>query len=139
MKFDLDKFKDLTSDNKKLSVDFKPLNFDALLKSGAVRVTNIGLENGQFNPDPKAGFSLVSKYNDLVGNNTQKWIDNPSAYDVVKNIFLNSPENVGAHKYLQIVESAKQLGLPEDVIFVKKPETEIVNLFENPFPSSIED
>lgn len=139
MEFDFSKFKDLTSDNKKLSVDFKPLNFDALLKSGAFRVTNLGLDNGTFNPDPTTGFSLVSKYNDLVGDGTKNWIDNPAAYNVVKNMFLSNPENIGPHKYLQIVESARQLGIPDDLIFYSKPQNEVVNVFEKPFRDSTKD
>ena len=81
---DFDKYKNLTSDNKKLNADFRPLNFDALLKAGAVRVTNRGLDDGKFDPSPKSGFSLVSAYNDAVGEGTREWPANPQAYGVVR-------------------------------------------------------
>jgi hypothetical protein len=138
--FDLTKFKDLTSDNKKLNVDYMPLNFDALQKIGAFRVTHQGLDGGKFNPDPMAGFSLVSKYNDLAGDSSTKWKDNPAAYDVVRGLFTQNPENIGAHKYLQIVESARQLGLSDKDIFLTPPTQEqTVNpMYVDPFGNSIQ-
>ena len=135
-KFDLSKFEGLTSDNPDLKVDFMPLNFDALQKAGAFRVTHQGMDGGKFNPDPEAGFSLVSKYNDLAGDSSVKWKDNPMAYDVVRGLFMNSPENIGAHKYLQIVESAKQLGLKESDIFLPQQEAPIANPFQMAVPQS---
>jgi len=116
--FDFAKYSQYTGDNKDLKVDYKPLNFDALMNAKAFRVTHQGMDNGKYNPDPEAGFSLVSAYNDAVGNNTTQWKNNPNAYPVVKNMFENAPENIGAHKYMQIVESAKDLGVPEDQIFL---------------------
>ncbi len=114
---DLDKYKGLTSDNKKLSVDFRPLNFDALLKSGALRVTLRGLDDGKFDPNPKSGFSLVSAYNDAVGEGTRQWPPNPLAYDVVRDMFMTRPADIQAHKYLQILQSARDLGLKDSDIF----------------------
>ena len=113
---DFDKYAALTSNNKKLSADFKPLNFDKLLESGAFRVTHQGLDDG-YNPDPKAGFSLVSAYNDAVGDKTRKWKDNPLAHTVVRELMTQRPSDIGAHKYLQIVESARDLGLTDKDIF----------------------
>jgi len=113
---DFDKYAALTGDNKKLSADFRPLNFDRLLESGAFRVTHQGLDDG-YNPDPKAGFSLVSAYNDAVGDKTRAWKDNPLALNVVRKLMTESPSDIGAHKYLQIVESAKDLGLSDKDIF----------------------
>ncbi len=114
---DLEKYKALTADNKKLSVDFLPLNFDALIKSGAVRVTNRGLDDGKFDPDPMSGFSLVSAYNDAVGEGTRQWPVNPKAYDVVRDMFMTRPADIQAHKYLQILQSARDLGLKDSDIF----------------------
>ena len=94
---DFEKYSQLTSGNKDLIADYKPLNFDALMKSGAFRVTHQGLDGGKYNPDPKAGFSLVSGYNDALLGGTEQWKDNPSAYSVVKNMFTQTPENIGAH------------------------------------------
>jgi hypothetical protein len=138
MNFDLTKFEGLSSDNKKLNVDYMPLNFDALQKAGAFRVTHQGLDGGKFNPDPMAGFSLVSKYNDLVGDSTKQWKDNPAAYDVVRQLFTSTPENIGAHKYLQIVESAKQLGLSDKDIFLQPPKEQMMSpMYTDPMGMSI--
>jgi len=115
---DLGKYAHLTSDNKKLTVDFKPLNFDKLLEAGAFRVTHQGLDNG-YNPDPKAGFSLVSAYNDAVGPQTRTWKDNSIALPVVRELMTQRPEDIGAHKYMQIVQSARDMGLTDAQIFGK--------------------
>ena len=114
---DFDKYKNLTSNNKKLTADFRPLNFDALLKAGAFRVTNRGLDDGKFDKDPKSGFSIVSAYNDAVGEGTRQWPTNPQAYDVVRDMFATRPEDIQAHKYLQILQSARDLGLKDKDIF----------------------
>jgi len=138
--FDLTKFEGLNSNNKNLSVSSLPLNFDALQKVGAFRVTHQGLEGDKYNPDPTAGFSLVSKYNDLIGGDkgTVNWKDNPQAYDVVRNMFMQTPENIGAHKYMQIVESARQLGLKDSDIFLT-PQAPTASLqYQDPFKSTID-
>ena len=122
---DFEKYSNLTSDNPNLSVDYKPLNFDELMKAGAFRVTHQGLDDGKYNPDPKAGFSLVSGYNDALGK-TPLWKDNPVAYSTVKNMFAKTPENIGAHKYLQIVESAKDLGLKPEQIYAQPNRKQLI-------------
>ena len=138
MKFDLSKFEGLTADNTKLSAEFRPLNFDALQKIGAFRVTHQGLDGDKYNPDPTAGFSLVSKYNDLAGESSKNWKDNPLAYEVVRKLFTETPDSIGAHKYLQIVESAKQLGLSDKDIFLPVPKEQVVNpLYQDPFGDTI--
>ena len=118
---DFEKYKSMTSDNKELSVDFKPLNFDKLISSGAFRVTNRGRDDGSSEDDSDLGFSIVSRYNDAVGGNTgtSKWKDNSKFLPVVREMFTSRPSDIGAHKYKQIVESAKDLGLTEDEIFMK--------------------
>jgi hypothetical protein len=113
---DFEKYKGLTSDNPNLKTDFKPLNFDELIKAGAFRVTHQGLDKG-YNPDPTAGFSLVSAYNDAVGDQTRGWKDNPAAYGVVRGLFTERPSDIGAHKYMQIIQSARDLGLTDKQIF----------------------
>ena len=131
---DLEKYKSLTSDNKKLSADFRPLNFDALLKSGAVRVTNRGLDDGKFDPSPTSGFSLVSAYNDASGEGTRQWPANPQAYDVVRDMFATRPEDIQAHKYLQILQSARDLGLKDKDIFAPVVNSAPVNpSYSDPF------
>jgi hypothetical protein len=131
---DFDKYKNLTSDNKKLNADFRPLNFDALLKAGAVRVTNRGLDDGKFDPSPKSGFSLVSAYNDAVGEGTREWPANPQAYGVVRDMFATRPEDIQAHKYLQILQSARDLGLKDSDIYAPPVETTPSSLeYADPF------
>jgi hypothetical protein len=131
---DFDKYKGLTSDNKKLTADFRPLNFDALLKAGAVRVTNRGLDNGKYDPDTKSGFSLVSGYNDAVGEGTRQWPANPEAYGVVRDMFMTRPEDIQAHKYLQILQSARDLGLKDSDIYAPTEKTITVNpAYSDPF------
>ena len=117
---DFDKYANLTSSNKDLTADYQPLNFDELLKAGALRVTHRGLDKG-YDPDPKSGFSLVSAYNDAVGDQTRGWKDNPQAYDVVRDLMTARPSDMGAHKYLQIIQSAKDLGLDDKSIYMKSP------------------
>jgi hypothetical protein len=89
-----------------------------LLESGAFRVTHQANPDGGYNPDPKAGFSLVSAYNDIAGNQSKTWKDNPEAYSVVKNMMLQRPSDIGEHKYLQIIQSAKDIGLKDSDIFL---------------------
>jgi hypothetical protein len=118
---DFEKYQNLTGDrDKELKVDYKPLNFEQLFKAGAFRVTHQGLDGERYNEDPKAGFSVVSRYNDAVGQGggTAKWKDNPLAYDAVRRIFTEMPQNLAPHKYLQIVESARDLGLGDSDIFL---------------------
>ena len=59
----------------------------------------------------------MSAYNDAVGDKTRAWKDNPLALNVVRKLMTESPSDIGAHKYLQIVESAKDLGLSDKDIF----------------------
>lgn len=118
---DFEKYRQLTGDrDKELKVDFKPLNFKRLMEVGAFRITHQGLDGEKYNPDPKAGFSIVSRYNDVVGQGTgtAKWPDNPFAYGVVQRMFTETPENITPHKYLQIIESARDLGLEDKDIFL---------------------
>jgi hypothetical protein len=114
---DFDKYAALTSNNTLLHVDPVPLNFNKLLDAGAFRVTHRGLDEG-YDPDPKAGFSLVSAYNDAVGEGTRKWKDNPLALPVVKELMTTRPNDIGAHKYMQIVQSARDIGLSDSDIFL---------------------
>ncbi len=121
---DFEKYKALTSDNQDLKVDYRPLNFDALLKIGAVRVTHKGLEDGSYDPNPDSGFSIVSGYNDAVGQGggTKKWKDNPKFLPILKELLTSRPHDIGAHKYLQIVESARDMGLKDKDIFLPTSE-----------------
>jgi hypothetical protein len=117
---DFEKYKALTSDNNKLKADFRPLNFDRLLKIGAVRATHRGLDDGSFDPNPDSGFSIVSGYNDAIGGDigTRTWKDNPKFLPALRELMTARPQDLGAHKYLQIVESARDLGLKDEDIFL---------------------
>ena len=121
---DFEKYKSFTSDNPDLKADIRPLNVDALLNAGAVRVTHKGLEDGSFDPNPKSGFSIVSGYNDAIGGDvgTKNWKDNPLFLPVLREMLTERPEDIGVHKYLQIVESARDLGLKDHEIFLPKTE-----------------
>ena len=117
---DLAKYAALTGDKDSelaANTHFRPLNFDTLLQKGALRVTHTGLPEG-YNPDPNAGFSLVSAYNDAAGATTRGWKDNPAMYPVVKSMLSKNPEWATPHKYQQIVESAKDLGLSDKEIYL---------------------
>ena len=130
---DFEKYAKLTSDNPDLTADYKALNFDNLMKAGAFRVTHQGMDGGKYNPDPKAGFSLVSGYNDALGK-TPAWKDNPTAYPVVQNMFQNAPQNIGAHKYLQIIESAKDLGMTPEQIYAQPNRKQLIEQQINQIP-----
>lgn len=119
MPIDPNKYRHLTADNQDLTADFRPLNFEKLLAAKAFRVTHQGQDDG-YNPDPKAGFSLVSAYNDASspGKGTNLWPDNPFALPVVRDLLSFRPHDIGAHKYLQIVQSARDLGLKDEDIFL---------------------
>jgi len=120
MPIDPSKYRHLTADNKDLTADFRPLNFEKLLKAKAVRVTNRGNNEGDYDRDPSVGFSLVSGINDASDpkGGTNLWPDNPKFYDIVRDMFVNRPRDLAAHKYLQIVQSARDLGLKDEDIFL---------------------
>lgn len=124
MPIDPEKYKHLTSDNKDLKVNYRPLNFEKLLAAKAFRVTNQGDESGGFNKDPTKGFSLVSAYNDSIGQGggTATWPDNPAFHKVVKELMTQRPHDIGAHKYMQIIQSAKDMGLTDDDIYMRSPQ-----------------
>ena len=98
----------------------QPLAFQKLLDSGALRVTHQGIDANSFNPDPSAGFSLVSGWNEQ--NGKLPWPDNPGAYPVANNIFASRPQDIADYKYRQIVQSAQRLGLSDADIFLPADE-----------------
>ena len=101
--------------------DYRPLNYDKLASSGAVRVTMQGDQQGNYNPDPKAGFSIVSGWNEGYGKTPLNWPTHPEkeVHDTVRDMFAKNPELIAPYKYRQILESAKKLGISDNDIYVK--------------------
>ena len=120
MPIDLSKYSGLTAANKELNVDYRPLNFEKLLASKALRVTHQGDSEGNYNKDPAVGFSLVSGYNDALGGQegTKLWPDNPKFYDIVKEMVTERPHDIAPYKYMQIIKSARDMGLKDEDIFL---------------------
>ena len=117
---DPSKYSDLSANNKDLQVDYRPLNFENLIRAKALRVTHQGNSEGTYSKNPSAGFSLVSGYNDALspGEGTNLWPDNPKFYEVVKDMVTNRPHDIAPYKYMQIIQSARDLGLKDSDIFL---------------------
>ena len=101
--------------------EYKPLNYKALLDSGAIRITQPGSGTGpdaRVTRDPEQ-WSLVTKYNDLEkGSYTSGWADKPEAYENAIRELSSSTGALYDGKYRQILWSARQLGLTPDQIFL---------------------
>jgi len=93
---------------------YPPLNFENLIKSGAMRVTQPGNgRDGGFDAsdDPDL-WSLVSHANDTAQDSpTRAWPDKPSSYESASRS-LNEPGPLYDGKYRQLVWSAQQRGMP---------------------------
>jgi len=102
---------------------YQPLNWDRLINSGAIRITQPGSGTG---PEPKITndpeqWSLVSLQNDKVKDSyTTKWPTKPEAYDSALKTLGQSNDMLYDGKYRQILWSAKQLGLSPQEVFMKK-------------------
>jgi hypothetical protein len=101
------------------------LNVPELIKRGAIRITFGGDGKGGFvESDDPNDFSLVSKVNSVQDKMYDKWPDKPQAYEAAARI-INSPIDpktghlVYDGKYRQILDSAKMLGLPDELIYLK--------------------
>lgn len=103
------------------AIDKRALNFHNLLNAGAVRVTNRANPDGTWQQDPQAGFSLVTKWNEDSGPGVSLWPSNPAAHSVVADMFSNRPGDIGDHKYRQILQSARQIGMPDADIYHQDP------------------
>jgi hypothetical protein len=108
---DVDRFSDLRN-----SIARRPLNIQALIDSGAIRITQPGDGRGgvDVSDDPES-WSLVSKYNDEHGA-TSSWEDKPSSYTNAVSA-LNDPRAWYDGKYHQVMWSADRLGLPDRDIY----------------------
>ncbi len=98
-------------------IAYRPLNFDRLLKSGAIRVTQPGngRDGGFIDTSDPEDWSLVTKYNDMHGA-TQGWPDKAASYDSARSA-INQPGPMYDGKYNQILWSAQNLGLKDEDIF----------------------
>lgn len=101
------------------------LNVPELIKRGAIRITYGGDGKGGYvESDDPSDFSLVTNINKESSSMFDKWPDKPISYDVAAQI-INSPiDKKKGHlvydgKYRQILDSAKMLGLPDELIYLK--------------------
>ena len=95
----------------------RPLNIRNLIKSGAMRVTEPGNGTGGYEKTPDdGGFSVVSRYNDEIGNASSNWPDKPSQYGVAE-AQLNSPDALYDGKYRQMMWSADRLGMSDNDLY----------------------
>ena len=103
----------------------RQLNIPALIKNGAIRITHGGDGKGGYEEvDDPTNFSLISKVNSVQDKMYDAWPDKPASYEAAAQM-INSPIDpktghlVYDGKYRQILDSAKMLGLPDDLIYLK--------------------
>jgi hypothetical protein len=101
------------------------LNVPELIKRGAIRITFGGDGKGGFvESDDPEDFSLITEVNKRKSSDYDKWPDKPQAYEAAARM-INSPIDpktghlVYDGKYRQILDSAKMLGLPDELIYLK--------------------
>ena len=104
-------------------MEYMPLNYQALLDAGAIRITQPGSGKGPeplISNDPEQ-WSLVTKYNDVQKDSyTPKWPDKPEAYENAFKMLSSSPDALYDGKYRQILWSARELGLMPDQVFMRQ-------------------
>jgi hypothetical protein len=95
----------------------RPLNVRRLIDVGAIRITDpAGDPSGE-------GFSVVSRWNDVSPESaTPRWADRPSARSSAINA-LSQPGSLFDGKYRQILQSARELGLSLDEVFLPERES----------------
>lgn len=96
------------------NVQQMPLDYEALLKSGAMRITQPGDGKGGFetNNNPNH-YSIVSAYNDAQPDTiTKAWPNKPESYETaLRDLRENSTGPLYDGKYRQMLWSAQQKGL----------------------------
>lgn len=96
------------------SIQQMPIDYEALLRAGALRITQPGDGKGGFiaSNDPEQ-FSIVSAYNDAGENSvTRNWPDKPESYaTALRDLRENSAGPLYDGKYRQMLWSAQQKGL----------------------------
>jgi hypothetical protein len=90
----------------------RPLNVRRLIDAGAMRITDpAGDASGE-------GFSVVSRWNDVFPESaTPRWANRPDAYSSAIEV-LSQPNSLHNGKYRQILQSARELGLSPDEVFL---------------------
>ena len=90
----------------------RPLNVRRLIDAGAMRITDpAGDPSGE-------GFSVVSRWNDVFPESaTPRWANRPDAYTSAIEA-LSQPNSLYDGKYRQIMQSARELGLSPDEVFL---------------------
>jgi hypothetical protein len=101
------------------------LNVPELIKRGAIRITYGGDGKGGYvESDDPNDFSLITEFNKRKSSDYDAWPDKPEAYEAAMRM-INEPVNpkkghlVYDGKYRQILDSAKMLGLPDELIYLK--------------------
>jgi hypothetical protein len=103
------------------NMQYEPINWQRLIDSGAVRITQPGSGTGPepiITPDPSQ-FSVVSMHNDQGNSYTRNWPNKPESYpQAIED--LAKPGLLYDGKYRQILWSARELGLNPQDVFMQK-------------------
>ena len=101
------------------SIQQMPLDYEKLLRAGALRITQPGDGKGGFevNSDPES-YSIVSAYNDMSPNSiTTQWPDKPESYAAaLRDLRENSMGPLYDGKYRQMLWSAQRKGVSDFVL-----------------------
>ncbi len=110
---DLERLDELMSDRNS-AIQQMPLDYEKLLKSGALRITQPGTVMGSpaGDSDPES-YSIVSAYNDAGPDSiTRGWADKPESYaSALQALRENSAGPLYDGKYRQMLWSAQKKGL----------------------------
>jgi len=101
------------------------LNVPELIKRGAIRITYGGDGKGGYvESDDPNDFSLITNVNKQKSSDYDAWPDKPEAYETAMRMINEPVDPKKGHlvydgKYRQILDSAKMLGLPDELIYLK--------------------
>lgn len=101
------------------------LNVPELIKRGAIRITYGGDGKGGYvESDDPNDFSLITNVNKQKSSDYDAWPDKPEAYEAAMRMINETVNPKKGHlvydgKYRQILDSAKMLGLPDELIYLK--------------------
>jgi hypothetical protein len=107
------------------TMTYRPLNARRLIDAGAIRITQPGSGVGPHaidTPDPER-YSLVTRHNDRSPDSyTRAWSNKPESYESAIEA-INQPGLLYDGKYRQILQSARELGLSPDEVFLPERES----------------